>query len=480
MSPNKDTQPLRFAALNYPQSIAVINGNSALSFSQLQGKVDLLCGQLFEQGLRPKDHIIAVSENRLELVCLQLACLQMNLLFCPVSPRFSQKEIAQLAIKLDCQYAWWPALPEGEINLKPININLDAASVGLPTVDTTLKINTSLSINSQQACNIILSSGSTGSPKAVVHSYHNHYASAQGALHCIALSQGDRWLLSLPIYHIGGFAIVMRCLLVGATIVLSSQQDLAKQIACHKVSHLSLVATQLWRLLKVENVQLESIKACIIGGGPVSSELLDQAQKKQLPCFISYGLSEMSSQVATAKANVKQNCGQALPGRELKLVNKSEVAVRGGTLALGYYDKGLKALPLDGEHWFLTGDLAELSSQGLMIKGRSSNMLISGGENIHPEEIEAHLLRLAGIASAVVVAVDNLEFGQRPVAIIEWDYQCDNLLSVEQIQLQLKAVMADFKVPDYFLTWPQSLKNKGLKPNRVALQQFAENRVQGL
>lgn len=476
MSNALTTQPLALAAQSHAQQIAVLDENAQLTYKQLHNKVNKLCLHLQLQGIQKHSHLMAVSENSLDLLCLQLACLQLGLLFCPVSPRFSHKEILALIQQLDCHYIWWPGSKNTESIQSCKLIKLAYTPLSSTELAQIKKLE-QYSINPKQACNIILSSGSTGKPKAIVHNYQNHYFSALGAQAVIPLNLNHRWLLSLPIYHIGGMAIVMRCLLAKATIVLSSQQDLCKNIIYHQVTHLSLVATQLWRLMQQADLSQHKIEACIVGGGPVSPTLLEQAQSKGIACYISYGLSEMSSQVATAPANSQQNCGLALAHRQYKLLPSSnEIAVKGKVLAMAYYDQGFKNLSLDAQGWFHTGDIAQApnsaNTSGLIIQGRRSNMMISGGENIHPEEIERQLTQFSAIKQAVVVAKQDVEFGQRPVAIIEWNLEHPDAWRIDLIKHKLRQNLAAFKVPDEFLAWPQTLLNTQLKVKRQALEDF--------
>ena len=465
-------QPLFYAAQHWPEKTALITPLRTFNYRELHQQVLDIVQQLTQQGVQSGQHVMAIGENSSKLILLQLACLQMEVLFCPVSPRFTDSELQALTDKLDANWLWQPdttRIISGQQRAISISIS---SSTNKPLLEAPSKL------KPKQACNIILSSGSSGQPKAIVHSYENHFFSAQGAQQLIPLTFDDRWLLSLPIYHIGGLAIVMRCLLAGATLVLPNQHDLAQQIRTQSITHLSLVSTQLWRLLRSDalpRAQVNNIKACIVGGGPVSSELIKQAKKQQLPCFISYGLTEMSSQVATSKANAQQNCGQALSGRELSLIN-GEICLRGKVLAIGLYHQGLAPLPLDNNGWYHSGDLAELNAQGLMITGRLSNLFISGGENIHPEEIERHLLELNNIKNAIVIPIDDPEFGQRPLAIIDWQEACaDEQYNAQNIDQYLSQHIAKFKIPDIILHWPVHLRQTGLKPNRKQLSQFVRD-----
>ncbi len=194
---------------------------------------------------------------------------------------------------------------------------------------------------------VIFTSGSVGKPKAVLHTLGNHYYNAFGSNQNICLRPGDRWLLSLPLYHVGGLGIVFRALLAGAAVVIPDREaSLEKTIQIQPVTHLSLVATQLYRLLQKKRVitHLKKMKAILLGGGPIPFSLLQKCAEEKLPIYLSYGSTEMASQITTTcpgdGLNRWKTAGKPLPFRELKLAADGEILVRGKTLCRGYIDSG--------------------------------------------------------------------------------------------------------------------------------------------
>ncbi len=152
--------------------------------------------------------------------------------------------------------------------------------------------------------------GALGSAKAVVHSLANHFYSALGANQLMPLNPGDRWLISLPLYHVGGLAIFFRTLLSGATMVVPSEKlTLAETLTNKKISHLSLVPTQLQRLLQSSDGidSLLQLKLILLGGSPIPETLLDQSEELGLNINTTYGSTEMASQVATGKKRQLQD-----------------------------------------------------------------------------------------------------------------------------------------------------------------------------
>lgn len=261
----------------------------------------------------------------------------------------------------------------------------------------------------EQMATIMLTSGTSKEPKLACHSLSNHLYSALGFLEKIPLCETDRWQLTLPLYHVAGIGVLLRCYLSGASIVLTQGKI--------KATHISVVPTQLL------NLKTEAFKAVIVGGAP----LVFKERKENV--FESYGLTEMSSTVALN--------GEILPYRDVK-IEEGEIYVRGKTLFVGYDEE-----PFSSNEWFATKDLGYWDGQGkLHVSGRKDALFISGGENIQPEEVEWHLKQLEGILDAVVVGASDPVFGKRPVAFL---HPC--CYTQEEVQERLISVLPKFKIP---------------------------------
>jgi O-succinylbenzoic acid--CoA ligase len=318
---------------------------------------------------------------------------------------------------------------------------------------------------------VVFTSGSTGGPKAALHSLGNHYYSALGSNENIPLGPGDRWLAPLPFYHVGGLGVLFRCLLSGATIALpGAGEPIGEAVDRLGATHASLVATQLRRLLREDSVP-GTLRAVLLGGGAMPESLLDDAVEAGLPVHTSYGMTETSSQVTTtpsgASRETLRTSGRALPHRELRISDSGEILVRGRTLFLGYLDGDGLRDPTDEAGWFHTGDLGHLDGAGyLTVRGRLDNMFVSGGENVQPEEIEAALKRLPGVEESVVVPVPDTEFGHRPVAFV----RVGGETRVEEISRRLEP-LPRFMVPVAFHPWPEA--DSGMKPDRARLERLA-------
>lgn len=308
----------------------------------------------------------------------------------------------------------------------------------------------------------LLTSGSTGTPKIACHSLENHCLSALGANPVLNLAAGDRWLLSLPLFHVGGIQILFRCFHTDATAVIS-KKPLAQAILQHKITHLSLVATQLYRLLKEPSAILKQLaaqlKCLLLGGGGLPKPLLLAAHEAGLPVVPSYGMTETTSIICTPD--------QVLPYRELRLSDSGEIFVKGEVLFQGYLQAdGSIQLPLDADGWFATGDIGRIHAGQLELVGRKDNLFISGGENIQPEEIEECLMQIEGIRQCIVVPIDDEEFGARPAAFVALEHGHFDPISWK---CALKEQLPGYKIPVLFAPFEQT----AFKPDRKQLQALA-------
>ena len=374
--PQQETCPIRHWARLAPHRIA-IHTDAPLSYRTLDLRINSLCDQLARAGLTCGDHLVAVVRGALEDVLLAWACVRSGIVFCPLNPAFPTARQGELASRLDAK-AFWSAgeIPVGNWQVLRLDFSRELTASGgewplLP----------------EQLNNMILTSGSSGTPKAVVHRLANHLASARGSAVLIPLDGECGWLLSLPLFHVGGYAILFRVFLAGASLVLDDRSHpLEVRLESQPITHLSLVPTQLWRLLAHGfDPARTRLRELLLGGAAIPQPLVSRLCAMGLEPKVSYGLSEMGSQVCTAIPGDAGIVGKPLPGREV-CIREQEICVRGATLFAGYYRDGELELPLDEVSWFHTRDKGRFTAAGeLLVEGRLDNLFISGGENIQPK-----------------------------------------------------------------------------------------------
>lgn len=459
--------PLHSAALTFPEQTAVKCNGQDISYASLSQMVLGLGEQLTRIGIRQGQPLACISRNNLEMICLYWACIDIGAIFFPISPRFPLAQVQGLIDSHQIPCYW----SETELGLTGCTqLSLDVAQISTTPAKT---------VDIQRPCNVILTSGSSGFPKAAVHNLANHIANAEGARSLIPLIKGDAWLLSLPLFHIGGLAILNRCALVAAIVVLpESNLALQEQVERDALTHISLVPTQLLNLLADKQASLTSIKALLLGGGAVSIDLLKQLEQRHIASFTSYGMTEMGSQITTGPALSDGTSGKLLPRRELKIVD-DVIWVRGECLFMGYLTENGIEKPLDADSWFYTKDKGKWDANGnLKILGRVDNMFICGGENIQPEEIEAALKLHPLIDEAIVFPQPDITYGRLPAAIIRGNIIRGNTSQdMSTIEKQLEQFLADkiarFKRPRRYYPWPENAEQIGLKVNRQLIIKLA-------
>ncbi len=455
---------------------AIITPEGSVSYRELNERFSWIADSLVKRGVQPGDRVAIQSPNSLEVLLLLPALWSVGAVAFPFSERFPMKEILTLAEKYRCKYF----LPASQLTERSANTKLSVIPLSEATAfPAEIKSGISPVWQLDNLASIILTSGSSGNPKAVVHSLANHYYSAIGSHENIPFGRGGRWLLSLPLYHVGGLAILFRAWTAEGAIALPHPemplQDAIEQL---QPSHISLVATQLYRLLKTADGRraLRRMKAVLLGGSAIPENLLREAWTLEIPVHTSYGSSEMSSQITTTPANASlkelQTSGRLLPHREIMTAGDGEILVCGKTLFQGYLEDDKVVPSVDEDGWFGSGDIGQMDAQGnLTVTGRKDNMFISGGENIQPEEIEKHLSHIEGVIRCMVVPVIHQEFGMRPVAFI--DMRNGGKLDTSALRLQLEKNLPRFKVPDKFLPWPKDSQSPGIKADRQALAKIA-------
>ncbi len=410
------------AAEKYGDNTAVISEKETLSFRDLETTTARLTNALLHHGIQKGDVVTFCMPNSPEMVLLLLTLLRMESIAAPLNYRFPSSRLQTLL---------QPLKPAALVGPKDLTdklsspLKLDPEKIVTESIvekpvfryaKSSPQLNTSVSI--------IHTSSSSGSPKAALHNLGNHHYSALGSNENLPFGPGDRWLLSLPLFHIGGYAMLFRSLLGGGALAIAEPgTPIQDTLVRFQLSHLSLVPTQLYRMLHDKQAlkHLQNLKAILLGGSTVEPALLTEASVAELPVYLTYGSTEMSSQIATTPGPVSTiTAGRALPYRELSIGPGEEILVKGPCLFQGYLsDKG-PVLDTDDSGWFHTGDTGMFTPEGeLQVTGRTDNMFISGGENIHPEEIERVLCSLTGVLRAVVVPTPDPEYGLRPSAFIE-------------------------------------------------------------
>jgi pimeloyl-ACP methyl ester carboxylesterase len=329
---------------------------------------------------------------------------------------------------------------------------------------------------------IIGTSGTTGRSKGAILTWGALSASAEAWNWFLPPATG--WLSSLSIAHVGGLGIVWRAALAGVPVVVPVGSDLAAQVAMPLVSHVSLVSVQLARLLdETEDAPPpDSLRAVLLGGGPIPPGLVLRALAAGWPIVPTYGMTETASGVtamATSEAAAHPaSAGRPLAGTQLRTSNVAadgvgEIEVRGPSVFAGYLAKPAEtAAACDSDGWFATGDLGGLDADGyLTVSDRRLDLIVSGGENVYPAEVEAVLLGHPGMADAGVFGRPDPRWGAVPIAAVV--LRAGATTTDDELRAFCAERLARFKIPATIVHLAELPRVGAGKLDRRALSEMA-------
>ena len=439
--------PIESSISYHGNQLAYDDGKRQIPYGSLQSAVDESAIMQLAS-IDVGDYVAWSPENDFDSFLNFWTLQRRGCVTCPISSRLSNSKRYQMAEQINARW------------LRSILDSKDKAQ--------RKSVDSHRPDDPNQPATLIFSSGSTGSPKAIVHAMSAHIASATGAAEIIPLESGDRWLWSLPLYHISGLSILIRCATAGATVVgLPAGQKLNTHVVDKlKVTHLSVVGTQLRRLLAEKTFPPRHLRTVLLGGSSIDPKLVEGARNRGVDVRTTYGLSEMASQVTTSSADGAPSAsGKLLENRQLQISSTGEILVRGKTLALGYLQNGEIRSLANEDGWFHTKDIGALNEHSeLVVSGRIDNMFISGGENIHPENIERAMTSLFNIEQVIVVPLPDKEFGARPVAFV------DGVLPVDWKE-KIIQLLPKYEIPLEVHPWPSGTDAQ-IKPDRIHLQRL--------
>jgi O-succinylbenzoic acid--CoA ligase len=346
-------------------------------------------------------------------------------------------------------------------------VSADQPVEGIVALDTIPQAEVALreSVELSAVHSIVYTSGTTGRPKGAMLTYGNHWWSALGSALNLGTQPDDCWLACMPLFHVGGMAILLRSVIYGIPAVIQPGFDPAsvnRAIDDEGVTIVSVVATMLQRMLaeRGERPYPATFRCALLGGGPAPRPLLEECARRGLPVVQTYGLTETGSQVATlaprdALAKLG-SAGKPLYPNQVRILDANgndappgeagEIVVRGPVVTKGYADRPEETARALRDGWLHTGDLGYLDDDGyLSVLDRRTDLIVSGGENVYPAEVEAVLLAHPAVEEACVVGIADGEWGQRVVATVHLGN--GDVLDISELISFCRARLAGYKVP---------------------------------
>ncbi|TCI20802.1 o-succinylbenzoate--CoA ligase [Exiguobacterium sp. SL-9] len=407
----------RYLKQHQHDAMALVTASSRWTWSELMDESARLA-HFLNRTVPDARHIGLFAANSADYVIAVHAVQLLGKVLVPFNTRLTTSELA------------------GQIETADVDVLLVDAPIDHPieqlvvTSRDETAILTSYDWQNEDVMSLMFTSGTTGRPKAVQQTFGNHIASAEAANAHLGYEASDRTLVVTPLFHMSGLAQVYRSARFGSTLYVESKFDVTRTlelIVTERITHISLVAVMLHRLLDA-GLSRHQLRLLLVGGGPVPKPLLEEAERRQLPVAQTYGMTETCSQVATllpseALAHLGSS-GQAIAPTRIRINPDGEIEVKGPTVTSGYYQQPEADTWTDDGYW-QTGDLGTMTDGYLYVHDRRSDLIISGGENIYPAEIESVLLRCPGIEDVGVIGRPDPTWGAVPIAFTVGSFDLD-------------------------------------------------------
>ena len=443
-----------------PASVAVIYNDKEITYHELYQLVDKTVLFLAQHGIRENDTVCLLFSNGLEFIVTVLALWETGAIPVPLNTKLLVKELSEQTKFLN------PKLIIKSKELENTNVRNNDLIIPfekLTLVKQKIKIE---DFSREKTALMLFTSGSSGKPKAVMLSFENLIQSALIGDKVLLQTEKDKWLASLPFYHIGGFSIIFRAIMFGASIVIPtslSSDDLKEAILKYHPTLASLVSNQLKKLADMNFIPPKELRMVLIGGGFSDKELILKAIDMNWNIAKVYGLTETSSFISIMnKEDVRRKpeaSGKAIlpnqvfiySGDEELLSSKSgEIIVKSPSVMKGYFKSDDETNSKLKNDLFSTGDIGYLDEEGfLFVETKRSDLIISGGENIYATEIEKIISTNKDVKDVSVTGIEDKTWGQVVSAAIVLNK--DAKLSESDLRSFLKDKLAGYKIPKKIL-----------------------------
>jgi malonyl-CoA/methylmalonyl-CoA synthetase len=459
----EDTQGLEF-------------GRDTYCFGEIETRANALANKLFEDGLRKGDRFCCYLPNCVELIDLYLACLKLGIIFVPINVLYRGREIRHIlrdarprGIATDFHLADHikPVIPPGSnvyyYEAHQFRGLTRDARIELPSVEA----------DASTPAALVYTSGTTGRSKGAILSHENFAANARNLIEAWKITADDRLLLPLPLFHVHGLGNGLHTWLMrGYRMRLLERfykEEIADEFFAFRPTVFFGVPTMYERLLSVPPEKAREIggfmRLFVSGSAPLPAQTLERFHELFGHVILErYGMSETLMNISNPYDGERRagSVGKPLPKVEVRLIDPSagtevrdgetgEILLKGPNVFSGYWknpEADKQAFTADG--WFRSGDLASRSADGYYtLHGRRSELIISGGFNIYPREIEEFLTEREEVSEAAVVGRPDEVRGEVPVAYVTAEFGCT--IDPKALEKSCRENLASFKVPREFI-----------------------------
>lgn len=509
-------------AFFFPTQEAVVYGEQTYTYHELVDSVRALTKMLIAQGVKENDRVAYLGLNSFSFLESMLASWWIGAVHVPLNFRLAPGEVSDLLTRSAPRVL---LVEQTHQNVIDAMQNLDELSQSMtmvmidedpqvPVTETLPAQYTRLSElraaaqnenldepverNDADLAMLMFTSGTTGSPKGVQLTHGNIWWNSVNVDSLVDTRRGDTNLAVAPLFHIGGLnALTIRCMVRGGRTVIRRNFDprqVLKDIEDYQVNQAFLVPAMLGAMQQTEEFEkydISSLRALICAGAPVPPILLSQYQHKGVDVQQAWGLTEtapfatyLPSELTHAKPG---SCGIPMPYTEVKIVDPAtmqevsedgqtgEMWVKGPNVTLGYWKNQEATDNAFHEGWFRSGDIGYRDEDGyLYIVDRLKDMIISGGENVYPAEVERALTGFPGLTDIAVVGVPDEKWGERVVAVISCKPGVKP--SVDEIRAYAESHLARYKLPKEIVLTEDVPRNGAGKLDKVAIRSLVSTR----
>lgn len=465
----------------HKEAITVHNSKS-YTFTELKKMSEQFARKLATLNIKENSKVAILSSNSLQMVVAIHALSYLKSVVVLLNTRLSNEELSYQLNKARVDLLITSDMTSHNLTVKKM---MTYDEINRLTACQRVILASEIDLN--EPFTMMFTSGTTGHPKGVIHTYGNHWWSAISSALNLGFQKDDKWLATLPLFHVGGLSILIRSVVYGISVYLFekyNQYEIHKVLMEEKITHVSLVTLMLCDLIEElgDDRYPSSLRCFLIGGGSIPEAILHEVKEKKLPVFQSYGMTETSSQLVTLSEEYALtklgSSGKPLFPAQLKIERDKnekvgEILVK-GPMVIDRYDEDERINETSfTDGWLKTGDLGYIDDDGfLYVIDRRSDLIISGGENIYPSEVENKLLEIDGMKEVAVVGKDDDRWGQVPVAFIVTESE---LLTDEKIKYYLKDSLASYKVPKRIYRMDELPKTASRKIRRHKLAQLLKN-----
>jgi len=441
------------------------DGVRELTFGEIDARANRMAHVLLARSLTRGDRLCVHLANRIEFLDLFLACVRLGVIFVPINVLYREREIAHIVADAEPRFSVTTGDHASLFGDRPVVDIDDLARQAANASPERVR----LAIDGDEPLGVIYTSGTTGRSKGAVLSHNNFAANAVNLVSCWRITSDDRYLAVLPLFHVHGLGNgVTSWLVSGCLMRLAERFDVARALDLFDLFRPTLffgVPTIYVRLLELPADAARRIgshaRLFVSGSAPLPAHIHDAFRSRFGHTILErYGMSETLMLVANPYEGERRagTVGFPLPGVSVRLADSDsrtqaadqprQVLVRGPNVFSGYWRNSAATAAAFDDGWFRTGDLAERSADGYYtLRGRMSDLIISGGFNIYPREIEELLLEQPGVREAAVVGVPDERRGEVPVAYVVTDGELD----ADGLRETCSRSLASFKVPRGFV-----------------------------